>query len=60
MKVVLADPPRREAYYDNSYPNIGILYLISYLRKYSQVPVETVYLEGRLHAPGAPGPDSQA
>lgn len=46
MKVVLADPPRREAYYDNSYPNIGILYLISYLRKYSQVPVETVYLEG--------------
>jgi anaerobic magnesium-protoporphyrin IX monomethyl ester cyclase len=46
MKIVLADPPRKESHYDNSYPNIGILYLISYLRKYCQTPLELVYLEG--------------
>ncbi len=46
MKIILADPPRKESHYDNSYPNIGILYLISYLRKYCSTPLELIYLEG--------------
>ena len=46
MKIIFADPPRKEAYYDNSYPNLGVLYLISYLRENSRIPLEAVYLEG--------------
>ncbi|MFH1036320.1 MAG: radical SAM protein [Pseudomonadota bacterium] len=46
MRIILADPPRREAYYDNSYPNVGILYLIAYLRQYCASPPELIYLEG--------------
>lgn len=44
MKIVIADPPARERRYDNSYPNVGILYVLGYLRK--AVPgVEIRYLE---------------
>jgi radical SAM superfamily enzyme YgiQ (UPF0313 family) len=47
MRILLADPPRKEQYYDLSYPNIGILYLISYLREHFQGELEVRYLEGQ-------------
>ena len=47
MKIILADPPRKEQYYDLSYPNIGILYLIAYLRKHYGQGLEVRYLEGQ-------------
>jgi len=42
----LADPPQREDHYDLSYPNLGIMYLTSYLRRHSPVPVDVQYLQG--------------
>lgn len=48
MKLVLADPPRKGHYYDNSYPNIGILYLIAYLRANYAGELEIHYLESDL------------
>ena len=47
MRILLADPPRKEQYYDLSYPNIGILYLISYLREHYSGELEVRYLEGQ-------------
>jgi radical SAM superfamily enzyme YgiQ (UPF0313 family) len=46
MKILLADPPRDEDYYDLSYPNLGLLYLTSYLRKLSSEALDIRYLEG--------------
>jgi len=47
MRVILADPPRKEGRYHLSYPNLGILYLISYLRKnIEENNLEICYLEG--------------
>jgi radical SAM superfamily enzyme YgiQ (UPF0313 family) len=46
MRVLLADPPKLEEHYDLSYPNLGILYLTSYLRQHSPAPVTVRYLEG--------------
>lgn len=46
MRILLADPPRGEGYYDLSYANIGILYLISYLKKHLGDDIEVQYLEG--------------
>ena len=51
MKVVLADPPALEWHYDNSYPNIGILYVLAYARQ--TVPDMTVhYLESGVDLRG--------
>jgi radical SAM superfamily enzyme YgiQ (UPF0313 family) len=48
MRVVVADPPALEKRYDNSYPNIGALYIISYLRR--AIPgVEVRYLESNCN-----------
>ena len=47
MRILLADPPRKEQYYDLSYPNIGILYLISYLREHYAGELQVRYLEGQ-------------
>ncbi|MBU1276872.1 MAG: cobalamin B12-binding domain-containing protein [Proteobacteria bacterium] len=47
MRILLADPPRKEQYYDLSYPNVGILYLVSYLRRHYQGEMEVRYLEGQ-------------
>jgi len=33
MKLLLADPPALERKYDNSYPNLGILYLLAFVRQ---------------------------
>ena len=46
MRIILADPPQKEMHYDLSYPNVGLLYLISYLEKKSSTPLEILYLEG--------------
>jgi radical SAM superfamily enzyme YgiQ (UPF0313 family) len=46
MKIILADPPKREEKYDLSYPNIGILYLIGTLRQRFQQNIEVLYLQG--------------
>lgn len=48
MKVVIADPPAFEKRYDNSYPNIGILYVISFLRN-SMRGVDVSYLDSRCN-----------
>ncbi len=46
MRIVLADPPAKERLYDASYPNLGILYLIGYLRaKLKDEDVKIFYLE---------------
>ncbi|MFB3880118.1 MAG: radical SAM protein [Armatimonadota bacterium] len=48
MRVLLADVPAREWGYDASYPNMGILYLISYLRSRRPTNQVTVaYLDAR-------------
>lgn len=46
MRIVFADPPQKEKYYDISYPNLGILYLISSLRSNFKDNLEILYLEG--------------
>lgn len=44
MKVLVADPPANERPYDNTYPNVGILYVLGYLR--DRLPgTEVRYLE---------------
>jgi len=46
MKVLIADPPRKEQDYDAAYPNLGILYLIAEGRKHFQdAQVSFSYLE---------------
>jgi len=46
MKVLLADPPRKKARYDASYPSLGLLYLFSYLREnFKDAPLEILYLD---------------
>lgn len=48
MKIVLADPPVFEKRYDNSYPNVGLLYIISFLRK--EIPDANItYLESHCN-----------
>lgn len=48
MRVVVADPPALEKRYDNSYPNIGALYVISYVR--NAIPgIEVKYLESNCN-----------
>ena len=46
MHIVLADPPKAEESYDLSYPNLGILYLTSSLRKHFGSQHRISYLEG--------------
>jgi radical SAM superfamily enzyme YgiQ (UPF0313 family) len=46
MRILLADPPQKEQFYDISYANLGILYLIGYLRHHLRDEVEVYYLEG--------------
>jgi anaerobic magnesium-protoporphyrin IX monomethyl ester cyclase len=47
MRILLADPPHMEARYHLTFPNIGILYMISYLRRQMPPAECTVsYLEG--------------
>ena len=46
MHIVLTDPPKAEESYDLSYPNLGILYLISFLRKRFGLQHHISYLEG--------------
>lgn len=46
MKVLISDPPQKEEHYDLSYPNLGILYVISNLRKHYP-DIEIKYLEGQ-------------
>lgn len=46
MRIILADPPRREQHYDLSYANLGILYLIGSLKFHLKESVEVMYLEG--------------
>jgi anaerobic magnesium-protoporphyrin IX monomethyl ester cyclase len=47
MRILLADPPQKQQFYDISYANLGILYLISYLRYHLKDEVQVYYLEGR-------------
>lgn len=48
MRVMLADVPARQYGYDASYPNMGVLYLISYLRERPPVPdLHLRYLDAR-------------
>jgi len=50
MKIILADPPKKEEKYDLSYPNLGILYLIGNLRKqFQQEDVRIFYLQGHCN-----------
>ncbi len=52
MRIMLADPPRGEGYYDLSYPNLGILYLVSYLERHLGEAVQVQYLEGHTDLAG--------
>jgi anaerobic magnesium-protoporphyrin IX monomethyl ester cyclase len=45
VKLLLADPPALERNYDNSYPNLGILYLLSHVRDSFGAALELKYLE---------------
>lgn len=47
MKVVLADPPANESSYDNSYPNIGILYVLAFARS-KHPDLQIRYLESQF------------
>jgi len=47
MRVMLADPPQKQQFYDLSYANLGILYLIGYLRDRLKDEAQVYYLEGR-------------
>ncbi|MFH0779075.1 MAG: radical SAM protein [Candidatus Eisenbacteria bacterium] len=50
MRILLADPPQKETRYHLTYPNIGILYLISYLRKHLKCgDLSVSYLEGHCN-----------
>ena len=46
MRIVLADPPQKQQFYDLSYANLGILYLASYLQHNLDEGLEVHYLEG--------------
>jgi len=48
MKVVLTNPPQpKKGYYRIFYPNLGLLYLASYVEAYSKLNnVDIIYLEG--------------
>jgi anaerobic magnesium-protoporphyrin IX monomethyl ester cyclase len=53
MKVLLADPPRREEEYDAAYPNMGILYLIASARqRFAGSGFSFEYLESQYDLPG--------
>jgi radical SAM superfamily enzyme YgiQ (UPF0313 family) len=53
LKVLLADPPQRERDYDNDYPNMGILYLISSAReRFSGSGISVEYLESQYDLAG--------
>lgn len=45
MKVMLSDPPVLEKKYDNSYPNLGILYLLAYVQAKLEGGCTLSYLE---------------
>lgn len=48
MRVVVAEAPALEKRYDNSYPSLGVLYIISYLRH--AIPgIEVKYLESNCN-----------
>lgn len=48
MRIILADPPRKEKLYHINYPNMGIIYLIGYLRQKFGNRAEIKYLEGHI------------
>lgn len=48
MRVVLADPPQLEEYYELIFPTMGILYIIGYARpRFEDSGVEFIYLQGQ-------------
>jgi radical SAM superfamily enzyme YgiQ (UPF0313 family) len=53
MKVLLADPPKREQAYDAAYPNLGILHLIGSAReRFRDAGIEFQYLESQYDLAG--------
>lgn len=52
MRILLADPPRKETYYHAHFPNLGVLYLVSSLRKKFGAAVEVRYLDGHRDLAG--------
>lgn len=63
MKVLLADPPRKEIGYDFTYPSLGLLYLFSYLKENFDGLIEIIYLDsdydmnGHIHEVDQFSPD---
>lgn len=47
MRILLADPPRKESYYHAVFPNLGLLYLVASLRERFGSAVTVKYLDGR-------------
>ncbi|MGD2110031.1 MAG: radical SAM protein, partial [Phycisphaerae bacterium] len=50
FKILLADPPAKEDDYDKAYPNLGILQLISYLEKHTQLACDDVLFLDQFHS----------
>jgi len=49
MKILLADPPALEMSYDASYPNLGLLYLAGFVRKYIKTHKMEIEYVGPRH-----------
>jgi len=50
LKVVLADPPACDDDYDKAYPNLGLLQLISYLRKHTPLRDQNIVFVDEFHS----------
>ncbi|HUU83637.1 MAG TPA: radical SAM protein [Phycisphaerae bacterium] len=50
MKILLADPPAHTDDYDKAYPNLGILQLISYLRRHTPLGDENIIFLDQFHS----------
>jgi radical SAM superfamily enzyme YgiQ (UPF0313 family) len=50
MKILLADPPAHTDDYDKAYPNLGILQLISYVRRHTPLRDDDIVFLDQFHS----------